>query len=130
MQDMNDVLTKLLQIKSKLRVTKLVCSRTVKGRGGDTFVGFSVATDSVQEDGLKGLSDTDSDVMSSGMSLSEARLASHVLSLEVNIAAHEHAVAGGLINRAEFAIAERAIKVNYGLFLKEALAAKEETTDE
>lgn len=115
------VLDKSKELMSRFRVTKVVCSRTVKGRQGDTFVGFSVATDSVQEDGLKGLGTTDTSVESEGMTLHEARIASHLLSLQADIAAHEHARAGALINEADFQKASKALKNNYAILLASAL---------
>lgn len=109
------------ELMGRFRVTKLVCSRTVRGRQGDTFVGFSVATDSVQEDGMKGLSLTEDGTVSEGMTLQDARIASHLLSMQADIAAHEHARAGCLISEEDFQRASRVLKHNYALLLAKAL---------
>ena len=49
--DEKKVLTEALEkIKRHVRITKVVCTRSVKGHSGDSYVGFSAAWDSIQDD--------------------------------------------------------------------------------
>ena len=41
---------RLRHIRQGIRITKITCTRSVKGRTGDSFVGFSAAWQSVQDD--------------------------------------------------------------------------------
>jgi hypothetical protein len=119
----------LLKIKDKVRVTKIVCTRSVKGRNGDNYVGFSAAWDTIQDD-AGGAADQitimdDKDVVTSfkqGLSLKESRLASLVLGMQVDIAAHEQALAGGGITPEQRNVAVRAIRHNYGKLMSDMFA--------
>lgn len=108
---MDDALKSFLsQVKGKIRVTKITCSRTVRGKHGDEFVAFSIGNDSVEDkSGTISLREQSEQ----GMSLREARMAGYLLAMQTDIAAFEHAVAGGLITPPEAASAVRAVKGNY-----------------
>lgn len=104
------------KVKGNLRVTKVVCTRSVKGRNGDSFAGFSAAYNSVQEDGARGLDGlmNGSEVSSTGsMSFEEAVVASIIMGREADIAAHNNALAGGNISNKDHQVAIIAIKANY-----------------
>ena len=73
----------LRRVRAKLRITKVVATRAVKHRNGDSFVGFSGAfVDSVQEDGGRGLEDVMEPTGSEGVSLMDAQLASLILGMK------------------------------------------------
>jgi len=105
------------QVRDKLLVTKVVCTRSVKGRSGDCFVAFST---SVQEDGVLGLDggmtegEEAASVRTCGMTLKEATVAAHLLGMQADLTAHKHALAGSIITPKEFNDAQAAIKSNFG----------------
>jgi len=105
----------LRTIKKRLRVTKVVCTRSVKGRGGDHYVGFSAGWDSVQDDGGGGVdlaSAQDAEGQAahdSGMTLREARLAAY---------------AGAAVSEEAYLQAVRAIKANYSQLMTELFAKR------
>ena len=111
----------IARIRKHMRVTKVVCTRSVKGRSGDHYVGFSAGWDTVQDDS-GGAADLitaqDGDVEQgnhdSGMTLKDARVATYVLGMQVDIAAHEAAFAGGSISVEHKDNAAKAIQANYG----------------
>lgn len=112
-------------VRSKLRVTKVVATRSVKGKMGDTYVGFSAAWDSVQEDGGHGLVSTlgegDEAHSISGMTLQEATVAACIVGREADLAAHNHALAGGNISPNYHQQAIAGIKTNYSKLILAAL---------
>ena len=91
----------LINVKKRLRVTKVVATRAVKTRGGDSFAGFSAAWESVQDDaGSMGAELIDGGIsteesVSQGMTLTEARVAHYLLAMQADIAATEAATAAG-----------------------------------
>ena len=94
------------QIREKIGITQITVSRIVKSRhGGDTFVSMTAnfPTETESPDSV---------------SLKEAKIATHLLGLEVNMRAHEQACAGGIIHSDELETAIRHIKVNYAHLLK------------
>ena len=115
---------KLKTLRGRIKITKVVCTRSVKGRAGDSYVGFSAAWDTTQEDGGQGLVHTGEseecpEVM--GMTLREGELTSLLLGLQVDLAAHSHARAGGNMTPEQYATSIRAIKGNYSKLLAETL---------
>jgi len=122
----------LRKIQSGMRITKTVCTRSVKGRYGDTYVGFSAAWDTIQDDAGGGgdmISSQDGDVVLAhrqGLTLKESRLASLVLALQADVSAHNHAMAGGNISEKDRNEAIKAIKNNY---TKLMLAEMEKQSD-
>lgn len=116
----------LKKIKDSVRITKIVCTRSVKGRGGDTYVGFSAAWDTIQDDaggGADQITTMDapdvSKSFSQGLSLRESRLASLVLGMQVDIAAHDQALAGGNLSIEQRTVAIRSIKTNYAKLMSD-----------
>jgi len=111
--------TELRRIRSSLRITKITCTRSVKGRNGDSFVGFSAAWQSVQDDvsgpGADVNADAEDDAVyaQQGMTLKEAKLARYMLAMECDIAALESAVANGTITPQYFEDAVKGVRNNY-----------------
>ena len=128
-----DLKSKIQRIRSGLQVTKVVCTRSVKGRNGDSYVGFSAVWNSIQEDGGHNLVSTgdDSDEVNSiqGMDLTEAIIASHLLARECDIVAHQHAASGGTITASYAQDAITAIKSNYANLVIELIKDKNETNN-
>lgn len=124
----NDELRALVQrVKAGLKITKVVATRSVKGRGGDTFVGFSAAWNSVQEDGGQGVAnamdDGDEAHSLNGMTMQEALVASILLAREADTSAYRNAAAGGNISQSHADAAVAAVKANYNKLLVSALGA-------
>lgn len=98
MDDLKEVLNR---VKKKLRVTKIVATRSVKGRNGDSFAGFSAGWESVQDDlggpgsSLESSGITESEQSAQGMTLQEAKVAHYILAMTADIAATQSAMAGG-----------------------------------
>ena len=122
-------------VKNKLRITKVVCTRSVKGHSGDSYAGFSAAWDTVQDDaggGADMISAQDGDVQiavhSSGMTLMESRLAAYILGMQADISAHDQAMAGGNITVDQRDNAVRSIKHNYAKLITQALGGEEEVS--
>jgi len=110
----------------KIKVTKTVCTRSVKGRSGDTYVGFAAAWDTIQEDGGHNLlhaGETEESPLVPGMTLRESRLAALILGMQADLAAHDHAMAGGNITPEQRHVAIRAVKNNYALLMADILHA-------
>jgi hypothetical protein len=109
----------LRRVRRGIRITKITCTRSVKGRTGDSFVGFSAAWQSVQDDH----SGPGADVMAGpeddhvyaqqGLTLKDAKLARYMLSMECDIAALESGLANGTITPGYFADASKGVKNNY-----------------
>ena len=119
----------LARIKKGLRVTKVVCTRSIKGRYGDAYVGFSAAWDTIQDDAGGGadlVSAQDGDVAeanrASGMTLKESRMAALVLGLQADLAATDNAMAGSTITSEQRLGAQKAIKHIYASLMSEALS--------
>lgn len=119
-------------IKNKLRISKVVVTRSVKTKNGDFFVGFSSAWDTIQEDAGGGADLIDAlepgeqqkAVAARGMTTRQAKIAGLVLGMQVDIQAVTHALCGGAISEGEHTNAVKAIKRNYMNKLAEAAAAK------
>lgn len=125
-----DELKALVQrVKAGLRITKVVATRSVKGNGGDTFVGFSAAWNSVQEDGGRDLvavgEEGDAADSLSGMTMQEAVVANLLLAREVDIAAYRNAAAGGNISQNHANDAINVIRSNYSKMLVQVLGASD-----
>ena len=116
------------KIKAGVKITKVVCTRAVKGKGGESYVGFSAAWDTIQDDTGGGgellSAHTGAEVQAShgqGLSLKEARIAALLVGMQVDIAAHDHAMAGGNITIEQRDMAVRNIKGNYSQLMAELL---------
>jgi hypothetical protein len=109
------------EIKRHLRVTKVVCTRSVKGRNGDTYVGFSAAWDTVQDDAGGGIDLIADEGMSKGLTLKESKLAALILAMQVDLAAHNHAAAGGNLSEVELQKVRNGIQIGYHQLIAEAM---------
>jgi len=115
----DEIKQRLASIESKIRVTKVVATRSVKGKGGDVFAGFSAGWESVQDDSAMVVED--SDVTSQGMTLDEARIAHLIVAQAADIAAHEQALATGSISTEFFRDRVRGLQTNYAKLIAHAM---------
>jgi hypothetical protein len=110
---------RLRRIRNGIRITKITCTRSVKGRTGDSFVGFSAAWQSIQDDhsgpGADVMADPEDDraYAEQGLTLKDAKLARYMLSMECDIAALESGLANGTITPSYFSDTVRGVKNNY-----------------
>ena len=121
----------LNRVKGNIRVTKVVATRSVKGKFGDYFAGFAAGWDSVQDEpaGIgKDLEPLVSDdaVATNGMTLKEARVAHYLVSMHADIAAHEAAMASGGISPKQCTDSVASIKINYGKLIRKCLLKDDE----
>jgi hypothetical protein len=121
-----EVKSLIRNIKQKIRITKVVSTRSVKTGRGDFFAGFSAAWNSVQDDVSGPGADMDlsvetEEVVSSGMTLMEAKIAHYLISLQADTAAYESAFANGAISQSELVDAVSAVKNNYSRLIQTAL---------
>jgi len=122
-----EIQERLRKIRGNLRITKITCTRSVKGRGGDSFVGFSAAFQSVQDDhggmgaDVMTTASEDEVLAEQGVPLADAKVARLMLSLEVDLAALESAAANGSIDSDRFRDSVTAIKKNYNRLVLRAL---------
>jgi hypothetical protein len=119
-----EVIQDMLRIKRGMRVTKVVATRSIKGRFGDTFLGFSANWDSIQQDGTMGLEEM-GDESPGGLNALESQKASLMLGLQVDRAAYLNAVASGNVDQAVADNAIKALSQNY-LHQYKTLCEKEE----
>ena len=120
--------TVVANVKSKLRITKVTATRSVKTGKGDYFVGFSAAWDSVQDDtgtmgGDADLHTTDAEIAPNGMTIEEARVAHILLSMEASIAAWRSAHAEGALSAQELNDRTTAIKRQHAALLSAVVGA-------
>jgi len=117
------------RVRDGLLITKIVCTRTVKTPKGDVFVGFSAVWDNIQEDAGPGTDligvleeDTDTAMALRGLPLDrDLKVAVYILGSEVDQAAHDRALAAGMISTAERNKANRLSSNNASLLISEAL---------
>lgn len=124
----NDELkAQLKAIRNKIRVTKVVATRSVKGRNGDSFAGFSAGWQSVQDDhggpGADAMPTPEDDAAyaAQGMTLKEARIAHYMIAMTADIAALESAHANGSISNKYFSDASIGVKNNYGRLIQKVM---------
>jgi len=114
-------------VKAHLRITKVVCTRSVKGRYGDSYAGFSAAWDTIQDDagGSADLAETQAEDQDranhQGMTLRESKIAALILGMQADVAAHDHAVAGGNITSAQHDEAVKTIRHNYSRLMADLI---------
>jgi len=104
--DMSAFKAQLTEIKDMMKVTQVTASRVIKTRQGDVFLSMSANLPKTEGG-------------DEGVTLKQARLASHLLGLELSILAHEQACANALITGRELEMATKAIKSNYTKLLVE-----------
>lgn len=115
-QDLKIAKSEIARLKPLIRITKVVCTRSVKGQRGDSYVGFSAAWDTTQDDSGGGadlISAQGDGDRPSGLTLGDARIATMILGMQVDISAHAQALAGGNINQFQYEEACKAISDNY-----------------
>lgn len=121
------------RVRSKIRVTKVVATRSVKTKRGDFFCGMAAAWNTVQDDAGGEGADMDlvmhtAEFAASGMTLQEAKVAHNLVALQADIGAYEAAFANGGISQTELDNALKGIKNNYSRIIRDALVAKEDGT--
>lgn len=104
------------RVRVGLRVTRVVATRTVRGKLGDTQAGFSAESSLLDSDGS-----------TTPMTLQEAIVANCLLSREADIAAFRNAVAGGNISPEYGKDSIDAIRANYSKLLVQSLLELEST---
>lgn len=125
-----EIRQKLQTIRRGIRITKITCTRSVKGRTGDSFVGFSAAWQAVQDEADHVDLGEESAAASQGISIKDARLARYMLALECDVAALESAYANGSITQEYFRDAVRGVRHNYNqLILNEMGATPDDVED-
>lgn len=111
--DNEDELRELVKrVKAGLRITKIVATRSVKGKLGETQAGFS---------GELSLSESEP----GSMTLREAIVANCILAREADLAAFRNAIAGGNISLEYGNDAIAVIKANYSRLLVQSLKESE-----
>ena len=114
-------------IRRGIRVTKVTCTRSVKGKYGDAYVGFSAGWHTTQDD-MGGA--TDAQISSEetapwdedrGLTLNESKLAAYLVAMEVDLQAHDHAMAGSTIWESDRQTAHEAIRANYNRLVVEQM---------
>jgi len=119
----NNIKKVLAKVKKNLRVTKVVATRAVKGRAGDSFAGFSAGWDSIQDDAGGAGSDlidggiSNEEAAKQGMTLKEATVAHYMLAMHADIAATEAAVAGRSMSPERGGDLIASYRTNYGRLL-------------
>ena len=112
------------RVASRVRVTKVVATRSLKTKNGDHFVGFAAAWDSVQDDVAGPGADVelvmdDREVVASGFTLKEAMVAQLIVALKANLAVHQDARASGSISTEHYEDSCRALKNNFSLLVRQ-----------
>ncbi len=120
-------------VKARLRVNKVVCTRSVKGKGGDVFVGYSAsAWDTTQEEAGMGTGFTETldvddeqiNAAQQGMNVFEARVAGLLLGVEVDTLAYDRAAAGSVVEAHVHRKAKKTIVDNYNMLLNNLITEK------
>lgn len=106
----------LMQVKDKMKITKVTATRAVKTKRGDHFVAFSSEWDSVRDDSEHGVIDENT---SSGMDMNEATIALTILQFKADTAAIEGAYLAGDITIQDRDHEIRGLRSRYGAKLKE-----------
>jgi len=118
-----EIRQRLTRIRDGIRITRITCTRAVKGRNGDSFVGFSASWQSIQDDrggpGTDLLAEPEDErvLAQQGATIKDARIARYLLAIECDVAALESAVANGSITPGYFRDAVRSVRENYNGFI-------------
>jgi len=108
--------TLVQKVKSRMRVSSITCSRTVRGRFGDEYLAMSVNMDSSQDENPAGQASS-----VEGMPLREAIVAAMLVAMQTDISAYRHAIASGLITKEHGDEQIKMIRYNHAVMLEEAL---------
>jgi len=132
--DPNNIRKIVSDVTSKIRVTKVVGTRSVKGGRGDTFAGFSAGWESVQDDcggpGADLVPDPEEErtAVHQGMTMNEAILAAHLVNLRVAMVALDAAYANGTIGSDLYKDQRDAVKARFSRLIEDS--AKRVAADE
>lgn len=130
-----EIRQRLRRIRDGIRIVKITCTRAVKGRNGDSFVGFSAMWQSVQDDhggpgaDLQPSNEEERASLEQGISLKDARVARYMLAMECDIAALESAVANGSISPSYFHDSVRGVRENYNRFILREMGVRDDADD-
>jgi hypothetical protein len=134
--DKREIKDRLRRIRDGIRITKITCTRSVKGRNGDSFVGFSAAWQSVKDDqggpgaDIGATPEDDAAYAEQGVTIQDAKIARYMLSMECDIAALESAAANGSISPQMFQDSVRGVRETYNrLVLREMGATNGKSSD-
>ena len=105
-------------VRDKIKVTRVICSRTVKCSQGDVFVSLSSCWNTLFSGGPE-------EEVSAGMTLKEAKMTAYLLGLDVDQIAFARAMAGGLMTSAEYEKGLTALRNNYSLLTAQLLGSKD-----
>ena len=96
---MENLKDRIKKLRSQLSVTKITATRSLKGPQGEIFLGYSANFETCQLDATRGLlMETEHEVPAQAKSLSEAKLASHLLAYDVDVGVLQHALASGTLS--------------------------------
>ena len=109
------------EIRASMRVTKIVATRSIKTKQGDTYTGFTACWDTIQDD------DPSGDTPSMPLTLEEARIAHLLLAMETDIASYTSAIANGSVGLEEGQRAIKGIQQRYTHIIQQNY--KESTND-
>ncbi len=108
----DEVIKDMQRMQSGMRIQKVVATRSLKGRYGDTLLGFSAEWDSIQQDGTMGLEDV-GDPTQGGLNAVDSQKAALLLGLQCDRAAYLNAAAGGNMDKAQAITAIKALTEGY-----------------
>jgi len=111
----------IASVKSKIRVTKVVATRSVKGPAGDAFVGYSAEWDSCQDDGAQGLDSDPVGTPVQAMTLQEAKVAACLMGLQADVSAYRNAMCSGAVGVDAGKERIQGVKANYAKMIQEIL---------
>jgi hypothetical protein len=120
----------IARAKRRLRVTKVVATRSMKSKRGDFFAGFAATWDTVQDDAGGHGADMDlamdtTEIAQSGMTLDEAVVSHNLLAVRADSACFRHARANGALSDTELEQALKATKHNHARALLDHLVDEE-----
>ena len=124
--------SRIKRIREGIRITKITATRSIKARNGDTFVGFSAAWQSVQDDAggmgadVQGDPEEDAVAASQGLTLKDARVARLMLAMECDLAALDSAMANGGISTSQFSDHSSAVRSNYHRLIQRELGGSQD----
>lgn len=118
--DPADINAFLKDLSQRLKVQKVVGSRTLKVNGGDYFASFAAVWNDGEE---VAVDDSGMPVPNGLMSLREARVAHLLIAMHADIAAHDQALAGGSISEQFYRDAVSAIKSRFARRISRIMGA-------
>ena len=113
------------EVRDKFRITKVVCTKSIKTKLGDTYVGmsggFAADWESTQDDNAHDMAEPSErdGINTSNLSLGESRIAALLLGLHVDRLVVERAYANGELSQSEARDRITSVEQNYGSLLLE-----------